>query len=82
VLGRGAEGGQQHLHLFVLGARGEEWSAGVNFEDEAAEAPDVDLVVVGLHEDDFWGAVVPALDVGEFFAAVEAGRAEVDEFDS
>lgn len=74
-----SEGGEEHLHLFLLGAGGEEGGAGVDFEDEAAETPDVDLVVVGLHEDDFRGAVVPALDVGKLLLVEEAGRAEVDQ---
>jgi len=71
--GRDAQSGQQHLHLLVLSPRGEQRSSRVNLKDKAAETPDIYLVVVGLHQDDFRGTVVSALDVGEFLVAGKAG---------
>lgn len=73
------EGGEQHLHLFLLGAGGEERRASINLEYEAAQRPDVDLMVVRLHEYNFRGAVVSALDVGELLLIEKAGRAEIDQ---
>lgn len=54
----------------------------VNFIDEAAKTPHVDLVVVRLHQNDFRRAVVSALDICELLIAFQARRAEVDELDS
>lgn len=43
---------------------GEERVAEMELSDDAGEAPDIDLMVIGDPEDYFWGAVVAALDIG------------------
>jgi hypothetical protein len=76
----------QHLddeaHLLVLVLPAEQRIPEVQFSDDAAEAPDIDFAVVGQSEDDFWGAVVPALDVGVDGLVFEAAGAEVDDLDA
>jgi hypothetical protein len=74
-----AKSGEQHLHLLLLRAGGEEWRSREDFEDEASQTPDVNLMVVGLHEDDLGRTVVAALDVGELLLVEEARRAEVNQ---
>lgn len=54
VSGRRAQSGKQHLHLFLFSSRGEKGRASVNFKDEAAETPNIYLVVIRLHQNYFW----------------------------
>lgn len=70
---RSSQGGEKHLHLFIFSSGGEERSSCVYFEDEAAETPDIDFVVVGFHEHYFRRSIVSALYVGELFPVSKAG---------
>ena len=82
VLGRSSKGGKQHLHLFIFGSGGKERSSSEYFEDETAQTPDINFIVIGFHEHNFWGPIIPTLYVGELFPVGKAGRSKVDQFDS
>lgn len=60
----------------------EERVSEMQFCDDAAEAPDVDLPVVGQPEDYFRGSVVSALNVGVDSFSLETAGPEIDDLDS
>ena len=61
----------EHLHdageLLDLVLAGEQWAAGVEFGDDAAEAPHVDRRRVRQTEDHLGRTVEPRLDVGVYY---------------
>jgi hypothetical protein len=48
----------------------------------AAKAPDVYLAVVREPEYDFWGSIIPALNIRIYGFIFEAAGAEVDDLDA
>ena len=79
VLRRQAKHLDDEAHLFVLVLSPEERVSEVQFSDDASETPNVYLAVVGQAQDDFWGTVVPALDVGVDCLVLETAGTEVDD---
>ena len=49
--------------------------------DDEAEAPHIDGMVIGDTKENFWCAIVPALDVSETILVLSATAAKVDNLD-
>ena len=77
---RSSKSGEKHLHLFLLGTRRKKWSTCVDFEDEAAKTPDVDLAIIRFHQDNLRRSIIPTLYVSELLAISEASRSKVNKF--
>ena len=72
MLRRRSESSKQHLHLFLLGPRRKKRRTSEYLEDKTAQAPDIYLVIIGLHEDYLRRAVVTTLNVGKLLLVEEA----------
>lgn len=71
--------GDVHQLLGIVRTR-EDGLADLEFRHEAAETPHVDGEGVGSSQHDFWGAVVPRLQILVDLFPIEAAGAEVHEF--
>lgn len=71
-----------HLeHLILLRRTGEERVARVEFEENAAQRPHVNFLVVGQPQQDLWRSVEPRLDVRVHCLADPTTAAEINQLD-
>lgn len=70
----------EHLDLLLLVSGGKQRSTGVNLKSQAACAPHINFLIVGLDQNDLRRAIISWLNVSKLFFVNKTSRSKIHQF--